>query len=411
MAQLPLFIKYPLDLSATNPTNLINGEVRKLGNRNRAFVPYGGPFYTHSLVLTDIDNQRVLEREVDYLALQPYEQAIEQSGLEVASVIYIKNPLVSDNIEINSYRVVGGEYSYAFFALEELIKNLDIDERPVKWLDLIGVPNAFPPLPHPHDIGDTYGWEYVALQLEGIIAAITNGFFNVEINDTIESKLEFILNWINTHPTSDHHNNLYYTKIESNLRFLLRSEAINFVKKSGDLMEGFLFLHHDPIEDMHAVNKRWVEKRTYPLVFKGFILYAVNNNTNGSVSKLSIRRPYGVYTDSDPSGNILHHLPYVQISDTTDFANIIEEGIGYKDPTYVFNYDLKTNLPEGDYYARAKWKVYRGDTLTNDTYLGEGEYGEIFPFKTASNYVKTPSVISISWGIYGIYKYIKNSNY
>src|SRR5690606_38004873 len=74
-----------------------------------------------------------------------------------------------------SYQVVGGEYSFNLDGLIDLITELDLDDRPIKWGSIIGRPTAYPPAPHIHDIGDSYGWEYVVWQLERITYAILVG--------------------------------------------------------------------------------------------------------------------------------------------------------------------------------------------------------------------------------------------
>ncbi len=174
MSTRPLLFKYPLDLTGKSSTNLVSDEPRRIdGTVRGVFVPHGGPFYVQSLVVKDAANGTVLQPRLDYLVLQPYQEASVKSGLDVAGVIYVTKANVSEVLV--TYQVVGGEFSWSAYALEDLISNLQIDDRPVAWGDILGKPNTFPPTPHLHDLGDTYGWEYIVTALEGIYRAILIG--------------------------------------------------------------------------------------------------------------------------------------------------------------------------------------------------------------------------------------------
>lgn len=173
MVNLPI-ITYPLDKLGTSPTNRIVGEIRSITNtRERAFVPAAGPFYTESMVLTNTETGEVLRPVDDYVLCQPFQQAALRTGKDVQCVVLLKTnvPIIVSM----DYQVVGGEYSWNMNALIDLINTLDLDERPVKWGSLVGRPLAYPAAPHIHDIGDTYGWEYVVFQLESIRNAILVG--------------------------------------------------------------------------------------------------------------------------------------------------------------------------------------------------------------------------------------------
>ena len=174
MSIRPLLFKYPLDLTGKSSTNLVIDEPRQIDGAVRGiFVPHGGPFYVDSVKILNAANGQPLQPKTDFMVLQPYQEASVKSGLDVAGVIYVKNATVT-NVLI-TYQVVGGEFSWTTYALEDMLKNFDLDTRPVAWGDVIGKPNAFPPTPHLHDLGDTYGWEYIVAALEGIYRAILTG--------------------------------------------------------------------------------------------------------------------------------------------------------------------------------------------------------------------------------------------
>lgn len=174
MSSNPLIAQYPFDKTGTSPTNKIEAEVHVInGPRERAFVPQGGPFYTESMVIINTETGLPLVPVDDYILCQPFQQAALRTGKDVQCVIWLKTETpISVTID---YQVVGGEYSWNISALVDMIAEIDLDGRPVQWGSIIGRPTAYPPAPHIHDIGDTYGWEYVVFQLEGIRNAILVG--------------------------------------------------------------------------------------------------------------------------------------------------------------------------------------------------------------------------------------------
>ena len=175
MSVTSLLYKYPLDLTGKNPTNLVLREPHTVGTTSqRAFVTNAGPFYTKDVVVREAISGRILIPYEQYLILQPYQEASVKTGLEVASIIYITDFTVDTEILVD-YQVVGGEFSWTVYALKAMLESLDLDARPVHWGDIVGRPTEFRPSPHLHDLGDSYGWEYVANQLEGIRNAILLG--------------------------------------------------------------------------------------------------------------------------------------------------------------------------------------------------------------------------------------------
>lgn len=190
----PLLFKYPLDLTGKSPTNLVINEPHTIGStKERAFVPNCGPFYTDSVVVTRADTGEVLRPVDQYLLLQPYQEASIRTGLDVCSVVYVTDQTVGDEVLI-TYQVVGGEFSWSVYALQEMLEALDLDERPVHWGDIIGKPALYPPTPHLHDLGDTYGWEYIGEQLEYIRVAILQG--DAASHDELRQQFQYLIDQV-----------------------------------------------------------------------------------------------------------------------------------------------------------------------------------------------------------------------
>lgn len=170
-----IILKYPEDPTGINPNNLVINEPHDLGPaRNRAFVPNYGSYFTESMIVTEATTGRVLTKGVHYIAAQLQQDATLAMDKEICAVVVVTDPDVLDSL-LFTYQVVGGVFSTSASALAKMIENLDIDERAVEWGSVIGIPSAFPPAPHLHDIGDLYGFEYLVEALDALRNAILIG--------------------------------------------------------------------------------------------------------------------------------------------------------------------------------------------------------------------------------------------
>jgi hypothetical protein len=170
-----IILKYPEDPTGINPNNLVINEPHDLGPaRNRAFVPNYGSYFTESMIVTEASTGRVLTKGVHYIAAQLQQDATLAMDKEICAVVVVTDPDVLDSL-LFTYQVVGGVFSTSASALAKMIENLDIDERAVEWGSVIGIPSAFPPAPHLHDIGDLYGFEYLVEALDALRNAILIG--------------------------------------------------------------------------------------------------------------------------------------------------------------------------------------------------------------------------------------------
>lgn len=187
----PIVIRYPYDITGVNPNNLVSGEkVTTPTRRIRAIAPQYGPFYSDSVKVRDITNNRDLVRDVDFVTDQLYQVPTEKAAKTVESIILIVNQAVSNNLEI-TYQSVGGEYSYSVQAILDQIENLDLDNRPVEWGNIINRPDRFVPTPHLHDFGDVYGLEYLVNAVYRVRDAILLG--DVASHDEIYSYIDMLM--------------------------------------------------------------------------------------------------------------------------------------------------------------------------------------------------------------------------
>ncbi len=168
------YIKYPVDWTGIATSNRVIKEPRTIGsNASRAFVPDGGPFYAESVRVYNALTGLPLTKQ-QFKVLHPLEEASKRAGKGVACVIYIEDKTVGTQI-LYDCQLVGGEFSWATSVIEQALLNINLDNRPVSWGDLLDIPTSFKPSPHLHDVGDTYGWEYILLELERIRRAILIG--------------------------------------------------------------------------------------------------------------------------------------------------------------------------------------------------------------------------------------------
>lgn len=166
--------RFPLDPTGVSPDNLVQGEIHDMVRRKvRAIATEYGGFFTNSLKITDTATNAVLAAN-QYYAAELYELPTAKYGKEICGIIVITDEAVGDQVSID-YQCLGGEYSTSLTAVIQQIANLNLDDRPVAWPNIIAKPSEYPPSHHLHDIGDVYGFEYVVHALDRVRAAIEMG--------------------------------------------------------------------------------------------------------------------------------------------------------------------------------------------------------------------------------------------
>jgi hypothetical protein len=170
-----IIVKYPLDLSGTNPSNRIPNEPHVLSpGLNRSVIPKYGAFFTETLVIIDADSGFELIPNDDYTPILYVQEASERAAKEVCGGIVVTNGSISNNVLV-TYHPIGGGYASYTQVILELITTLNLDDRSISYGDLLGVPALFSPGEHLHDIGDLYGFEYVVEALAKVREAILLG--------------------------------------------------------------------------------------------------------------------------------------------------------------------------------------------------------------------------------------------
>lgn len=148
---MTILIKYPLDLTGANSNNLVLKESHDISAvAKKVIAPKYGAFYAKSLKVYNGATLELLIPKVDYVAFQLHPEATEASSLECFTLIQIQgDAALIPNIKID-YQAVGGNYYLSASALQNYLDILATDNRPVYWGEIIGTPDAYPPVSHPH---------------------------------------------------------------------------------------------------------------------------------------------------------------------------------------------------------------------------------------------------------------------
>jgi Chaperone of endosialidase len=171
----PQIVRFPLDPTGISTNNFVQGEPVTMVHRvTRAIAPQYGAFYTQSLRVFDGVSNAELVKGVQYYAAELYEVPTAKYGKEVCAIIIIKDTSVSDTVRLN-YQAVGGEFSASTEAIVSQMNNLQSDDRPVRWGDIIDKPSEYTPTHHLHDLGDIYGFESLVHAVNRVRAAVLLG--------------------------------------------------------------------------------------------------------------------------------------------------------------------------------------------------------------------------------------------
>lgn len=190
--------RYGVDPSGVSPDNRVQGEVRQLISRpRRAIIPMYGAFFPESLIIVDMQTGIELRRNEHYDIMGLYTDATERFGKEVAAIIVIKSPVISNTVSL-TYQCAGGPYQSTLRLVADLAKNLADDDRELLWEAISGKPSSYYPAHHFHDIGDAYGFDPLVnsietlrlLSLAGDRAAQDDLYLNVDRRVALLSSAE-----------------------------------------------------------------------------------------------------------------------------------------------------------------------------------------------------------------------------
>lgn len=167
MSTAKQYKRYPLDLTGNHPDNRVMAEVHSITPQERIFNVMAGAFYTESIQITYLGEQ--LKAHEDFRFHRVVEDAIRQSGKDVAMLIEITDKSVSGDIEVR-YQAVGGEFQNIHESLVDMLENYKHDARGTFYKDIIEKPRFFEPVRHLTSIYDIYGLNPIAGPLNELVS-------------------------------------------------------------------------------------------------------------------------------------------------------------------------------------------------------------------------------------------------
>ena len=188
---------YPLDRTASSPTNYIVGEVHDVPVADtKIIVPTYSPFFTNNLRIYDHISNVELVKDVDFKLGELHADATLHLGHEVYQLIILTNDSINAQIRIN-YQTVGGQYSYPVPAIKQLYEQVISRNDPVDWNRVVNKPTQYPPSLHTHWLSDIYGFQAVVDALERVRNAIV-------ISDvpTIQALIEWVDQKMEMYPST-----------------------------------------------------------------------------------------------------------------------------------------------------------------------------------------------------------------
>ena len=141
----------------------------------RSIVLDYGAFFSSSssLVVKNKATGATLTRGVHYTIGDIYKKQSMRYGSEICGTITILDATIA--AVLVSYRAFGGALSFSNKAFYANVGEIELDDKPVDFKEIIGKPARYTPLPHLHDAGDLFGLEYIVRGLEEVRDAILLG--------------------------------------------------------------------------------------------------------------------------------------------------------------------------------------------------------------------------------------------
>lgn len=166
--------RYPLDLTGLLQSNLIRFESQTLtpanGPGSQFLVPKLGPFFAEGLVVQyhDMTSQSLVTAKKGF----DYDVFFEFTTLSRATMTPIYGAISFLNLKIQgevilTYQTIGGNFVIDRQALLEGLTELVVNQKQIRWTNVVQVPPYFPVAPHEHDA------ETQLIGASGLVAGMT----------------------------------------------------------------------------------------------------------------------------------------------------------------------------------------------------------------------------------------------
>lgn len=176
---------YLYDPTGILPANNISNELHHVAppvdlDRANFIVPRAAPYFSNGLVIRTGAGvlDPVLIEGADYILTHHFVEASEHLSTPVyGSVMFLNRNYVGD--VYLSYNTLGGSFTLDDYGVVESLTRSLYNIRTVTWDQLLGVPVAFPVIPHPHDVADLTGMAEVVVAIQNLVAAIQGQSGNI----------------------------------------------------------------------------------------------------------------------------------------------------------------------------------------------------------------------------------------
>lgn len=183
---------YPLDLTGTNPSNLVAGEKRLLLSRGN--TPYRvvsftqGGFYTPSLKVYD-KNFKPLVANKDYVATYKHVDASSYTGIEICSAVVLLNAALTDYVLLDG-QMVGSDFAFSQTVEDDTIAYLEglANGALPTWAGYIGDEPQWQAGELQEDHWEKHHYGYLNASIEQLTMAITAG--NGDIEDQVRKAIK-----------------------------------------------------------------------------------------------------------------------------------------------------------------------------------------------------------------------------
>lgn len=161
------------DDTGTLAENFIVNEQRTTPAMNvRALAPRFGAFYTGTFAIRDANGNPLAKTQYQFGLFKP--SLADMTGKDCAAAVVVTDANALSPFYID-YHAVGGPWGASNEHIIELFAQLNNDQRPVTWPNILGKPDGFKPAPHLQDIGSLFGAEYFVNAMERLAEAYLMG--------------------------------------------------------------------------------------------------------------------------------------------------------------------------------------------------------------------------------------------
>lgn len=175
----------PYDQEGILPSNLFANEIHNVSPpadplKASFIVPRGAPFFHTGLVVKTgpAPTDPTLTEGVDYQLTHKFVEASQYLSKPIYGSINFVDRNYTGTVYI-TYQSLGGAYTLADYSIVEALTRSLYNLRTVTWTQIVGLPAAFPPLPHPHDTADLTGMADVVVAIQALVTAINANGANI----------------------------------------------------------------------------------------------------------------------------------------------------------------------------------------------------------------------------------------